>query len=101
MAIVKRILKLVWRAGRPIHKALASRFDQHLDRHLEAWFARVQQAQADENERADNLQLVADALVRELVRLQSQVQRLQEAVEQQAGRDRDQVAGPATLRQVA
>lgn len=84
MAIVKRILKLVWRAGRPIREALSSRFDQHLDRHLETWFARVQRVQAEENERAANLQLVADAMVRELVRLQSQVQRLQEAVESQS-----------------
>ena len=101
MAIVKRILKLVWRAGRPIREALASRFDQHLDQHLEAWFARVQRAQAEENERAANLQLVADAMVRELVRLQSQVQRLQEAVEQQASDNGTQVAAPSALRQVA
>jgi hypothetical protein len=83
VAIVKSILRLVWRTARPVREALASRFDQHLDRHLGAWFARVQRAQADENERAANMQLVADALVRELVRLQSQVQRLEEAVERQ------------------
>lgn len=101
MAIVKRILKLVWRAGRPIREAVASRFDQHLDRHLQAWFSRVQQAQAEENERAANLQLVADAMVRELVRLQSQVQRLQEAVEQQPSENRRHDAAPSGLRHVA
>lgn len=58
----------------------------------------MQRAQADENERAANLQLVADALVRELVRLQSQLQRLQEAVEEQAGDDR--AAASSSLRQV-
>ncbi|HEV3343442.1 MAG TPA: hypothetical protein VG125_23925 [Pirellulales bacterium] len=78
---MKRILRVVWRAARPLRRALAARFDQHLDRHFQNWVARVEQAQADQRHAAADMQLVADALVRELVRLQSQVQRLHETVE--------------------
>jgi hypothetical protein len=65
----------------PVRRALAARFDQHLDRHFQAWLARVEQVLADQKHTAADTQLVADALVRELVRLQSQVQRLHETVE--------------------
>ena len=93
MTIVKRILRSVWRGVRPLRVALASRFDQHLDHHLQCWFARVQRAQADEKEAVANIQLVTDALVRELVRLQSQVQRLEEAIERADAADgRESVA---------
>ena len=75
------MLRVVWRAAGPVRRALAARFDQHLDRYFQNWLARVEQAQADQRQISNDMQLVADAMVRELVRLQSQVQRLHEAVE--------------------
>jgi hypothetical protein len=47
----------------------------------------VEQAQADQSQISTDMQLVADAMVREMVRLQSQVQRLHEAVETLADRE--------------
>jgi hypothetical protein len=75
------MLKVVWRAVGPLRRALAARVDRHLDRHLQGWLDRTEQVQADQKRSSAEMQLVADALIRELVRLQRQVERLQVAVE--------------------
>lgn len=90
------MLKVVWRVAGPLRRAIAARFDQHLDRHLQSWSDRIEHAQADQRHASAEMQLVADALVRELVRLQSQVQRLQEAVESTLV-DRDDARREATI----
>ena len=97
---MKRILRILWKLAKPVREALAARFDQHLDRHLECWFARFQRVHAEEKETVANMQLVSDALVRELVRLQSQVQRLQEAVERPSF-EGDRIQPAAKRRHVA
>jgi hypothetical protein len=99
VTIVKRILRAVWRAVRPLREALAARFDQHLDRHFENWLVRVERVGSDQKHAIADMQLVADTLIRELVRLQTQVQRLQEAVEQST--DVEGVEKPAVRRLAA
>lgn len=96
-------MKTVWRLARPARRAIAARFDQHLDCHLQSWVSRVEQVHAEQQFTAADTQLVADAMVRELVRLQSQIQRLQEAIEDQAAEThfRDTRAALADQRQVA
>ncbi|HQU42578.1 MAG TPA: hypothetical protein PK867_07180 [Pirellulales bacterium] len=82
--MVKRLFKAVWRLGQPLRRALAARFDRQLAGHFQAWFARVEQVHAEQQHSAAEMELVADAMVRELVRLQTQIRGLHEAIVSQA-----------------
>jgi hypothetical protein len=87
-SILKRLMKRAWRLASPVRKALVTRFDQHLDRHLQNWFNRTEQFHAEQQRAGSEMQLVADAMVRELVRLQVQINGLEETIANQAASNR-------------
>jgi iron-sulfur cluster repair protein YtfE (RIC family) len=105
IGIVKYLLKAVWRRALPMRMELAERFDQHLDEqldgHLRTWISHVERVYADHQQNTAELQLVTDAMVRELVRLQSQIQGLQQAVERQSETNAFTTHEDAGRRQVA
>ena len=105
IGIVKYLLKAVWRRALPMRMKLTERFDQHLDEqlngHLRTWISHVERVYADHQQNTAELQLVTDAMVRELVRLQSQLQGLQQAVERQSEIDEPRETHEDGRRQVA
>ncbi|HVA49334.1 MAG TPA: hypothetical protein VNH11_23415 [Pirellulales bacterium] len=82
--MIKRLFKAFWSLGQPLRRALAARFDRQLSGHFQTWFARVEQVHAEQRRSAAEMELVADAMVRELLRLQSQIRGLHEAIVAQA-----------------
>lgn len=91
-SILKRLIKRAWQLASPVRRALTARFDQHLDRHLQNWFSRTEQFHAEQQRAGGEMQLVADAMVRELMRLQVQIHSLEEAILSQATTGRTQLA---------
>ena len=78
--MVKRIVRAIWRLGQPLRQAVAARLDQQLSAHFQSWFARVEQVHTEQQRSAAEMELLADAMVRELVRLQAQIRGLHEAI---------------------
>lgn len=78
--MVKRVVRAIWRLGQPLRRAVAARIDQRLSAHFQTWFDRVEQVHAEQRRSSAEMELLADAMVRELVRLQAQIRGLHEAI---------------------
>lgn len=78
--IVRPLARRLWNLALPARQAAVGRIDRLLDRHMQLWFERTEPARARQQQAGEDMMLVADALVRELARLQSQVAALEEAI---------------------
>ncbi|HVX13006.1 MAG TPA: hypothetical protein VHC22_17615 [Pirellulales bacterium] len=79
-SIVKQLCKRVWKFAYPVRRAISARVDQQVDRHFQRWFCRTEHFQAEQERASGEMRLIADAMVREMVRLQMQIHGLREAV---------------------
>ncbi|MGH7134399.1 MAG: hypothetical protein ACREHD_01585 [Pirellulales bacterium] len=82
-SIGHKILRGLWNRLAPMRHRIGVRLDRRLDRHVELWLARTEPLRAEQQKATVDLLLVADALVRELARLQTQVDGLAQAIADQ------------------
>ena len=80
--LIKPVLKFFWRATNPLRRPLARKFEQYLSRCLKPTEAIL----------ADETNTLMEHVVRELVRLQRQVEYLQHTVEDLSAARGDELA---------
>ncbi|HEX5446131.1 MAG TPA: hypothetical protein VFW87_20050 [Pirellulales bacterium] len=79
--LLKNALRAVWRLSAGVRRRLAERIDRHLIAQFEPWLARVDRAHAQNQLLARDVELLGDAIIRELARLQSHVEALDERLQ--------------------
>jgi hypothetical protein len=85
--LVKRGLRAFWRWTSPLRRPLLSKIDGYFDRRLQP----DERLLAAERQRAEETNAVLNFVVRELIRLQRQVETLQQSIDDLA----DSSPGPA------
>lgn len=78
--IARQLARRFWNLALPLRRRAAGRIDHYLDRHVQLWLDRTEQARTEQQRTIEDVTLVADALVRELARLQAQIEALEQAV---------------------
>lgn len=76
--LLKSILRAGWRLSGVVRRRLVERIDRHLIAQFEPWLARVDRAHAQNQLLARDVELLGDGIIRELARLQSRVEALDE-----------------------
>lgn len=97
---VKRIARRLWRLTQPIRRPLVRRLTHFLDERFASQlgprFARVDAIQHGHGELVRDLELLSESMVRELVRLQTQVEAIERLLQTVAdGSSGEGVALPA------
>jgi hypothetical protein len=91
--IIKKLIRSLWRISAPVHRPLIRKFDNHA-------LQLLRQSPLPPGPPAD-LDLVLNSLVRELVRLQMQVEVLQQQIDGVQPIDRDAARPESQLSVVA
>ncbi|HET6884132.1 MAG TPA: hypothetical protein VFI31_28515 [Pirellulales bacterium] len=74
--LAQRLRRLAW----PVRRAMSGAVHRVLDHHIQLWLSRTAPARIEQERASGEMLLVADAMVRELVRLQNQLQTLEQAI---------------------
>jgi hypothetical protein len=81
--LIQRLRRLV----SPVRRAITGALHRVLDHHIQLWLSRTAPVREEQQRASGEMLLVADAMVRELVRLQSQLQTLEQVVVEHAVAD--------------
>lgn len=96
---VKRIVRRLWRLTQPVRHPLVRRLTQFLDERfanqLSPRFARVDAIQLGHGELVRDLELLSESMVRELVRLQTQVESIERLLQTVLSDSTDEGGTPA------
>jgi hypothetical protein len=99
--MIKNMIRSLWRISAPVHRPIIRKFDQHM-MHLLQPFARAPEPVRVHSEPPPvDLVLVLNSLVRELARLQVQVDHLQQQINDLPSSDRGAARPESRLSVVA
>ena len=96
--MVRKLVQRLRKLASPVRRAMIGAVHRVLDHHIQLWLSRTEPVRVEQERASGEMLLVADAMVRELVRLQNQLQTLEQAIVEQ-GADHD--APPSVERREA